>query len=55
MSVQSFFVQDLVDSCTRWDPDERPTFQDVLSALRAATGAADPGATPAPVNLVNPF
>ncbi|PRW39298.1 Mitogen-activated kinase kinase kinase dlk-1 [Chlorella sorokiniana] len=48
-------LADLVEQCTRWDPDERPTFQDVLAALRSATGAADAGATPAPVTLVNPL
>ena len=48
-------LQDLVERCTRWDPDERPTFQDVLAALRAAAGAAEPSAPPTPASVVSPF
>lgn len=32
----------LVESCTRWDPDARPTFQEILATIRTCTvpGAA---------------
>ena len=32
--------QGLVEACTQLDPEQRPTFREVLSTLRAATGEA---------------
>ena len=54
--ASSTALQDLVEKCTQWEPDKRPTFQDVLAALRAATEPADPGKPPAVAQqLVNPI
>lgn len=47
--------QGLVEACTAWDPAARPSFRDILSALRSAAGAAEPSAPPTPASVVNPF
>ena len=47
-------LSDLVAACSAWDPDERPTFKDILATLRAAAQEGDAPATPA-AHLASPF
>lgn len=50
-------AQGLVESCTHWDPDQRPSFQQILAVLRAAAGGGtDSTAPPTPAaSFVAPF
>lgn len=45
-------LSSLVESCTAWDPDQRPNFKEILSLLRNADGSAPP--TPI-TQLASPF
>lgn len=47
--------QGLVEACTQFNPDDRPTFAEILSVLRAAAGGAEPSAPPTPASIINPF
>lgn len=47
-------LSDLVAACTAWDPEERPSFKDILATLRGAGQEGDGPPTPA-AHLASPF
>lgn len=45
----------LVEQCTAWDPDARPTFKDILATLRSASIEGETTKAPQGPQLVSPF